>query len=151
MKPERIQRKRTKGWKLPENTVVVTRGTKFGNHFIVSPKAKPGSRSGAFYTCVPTVHDAVECFRLYCYFPLSSGFRQMVKKELRGKNLACFCPVKCPACNGSGWFVMTSPIKPSLFGGIEGVVDVKVTRCADCDGTGRHPCHADVLLKIANP
>lgn len=33
--PVRIQRKRTKGWKMPENTVSVTRPGKWGNPFKV--------------------------------------------------------------------------------------------------------------------
>ena len=33
--PERIQRKRTKGWKMPENTVSVCRPGKWGNPFRV--------------------------------------------------------------------------------------------------------------------
>ena len=33
MKPIRIQRKRTKGWKMPPNTVYVGRPTKWGNPF----------------------------------------------------------------------------------------------------------------------
>ena len=31
MKPKRIQRKRTKGWRMPENTVYVGRPSKFRN------------------------------------------------------------------------------------------------------------------------
>jgi hypothetical protein len=33
--PERIQRKRTKGWKMPAGAVYVGRPTKFGNPFSV--------------------------------------------------------------------------------------------------------------------
>lgn len=32
-RPIRIQRKRSKGWKMPENTVYVGRPTKYGNGF----------------------------------------------------------------------------------------------------------------------
>ncbi|MGE3840071.1 MAG: DUF4326 domain-containing protein [Vicinamibacterales bacterium] len=34
-KPQRIQRKRSKGWKMPENTVYVGRPTKWGNPWSV--------------------------------------------------------------------------------------------------------------------
>src|SRR5262245_34967644 len=40
--PVRIQRKRVKGWKMPENTVYVGRGSALGNPFQV------GARSGIF-------------------------------------------------------------------------------------------------------
>ena len=33
--PERIQRRRIKGWRLPSNTVIVTRQSKWGNPFVV--------------------------------------------------------------------------------------------------------------------
>ena len=33
--PRRIQRKRAKGWKMPENTVYVGRPSRFGNRFVV--------------------------------------------------------------------------------------------------------------------
>jgi hypothetical protein len=35
MMPERIQRKRTKGWKMPPNTVYVGRGSMWGNPYRV--------------------------------------------------------------------------------------------------------------------
>ncbi len=103
--PKRITLSRAKGWKMPPNTVKVTRPGKWGNHFIVSPSARPGTRSGALYTNVPTVEDAVECYRLWL-FELP-GWIDDARHELRGKNLACWC-------------------KPG------------------------EPCHADVLLEIAN-
>lgn len=103
--PTRIQRKRTKGWKLPEGAVCVTRPGRWGNPFIVSPKARAGARSGCEYFCVPTVQDAVECFR---EMMLQSPERTASAiEELRGKDLACFCKLG-------------------------------------------EPCHADVLLEIAN-
>ena len=33
MSPQRIQRKRTRGWRMPEGAVYVGRGSKFGNPF----------------------------------------------------------------------------------------------------------------------
>lgn len=89
--PVRIQRKRSKGWKLPDNAVIVTRGTMWGNPFIVSPGVKPGSKSGVEYICVPTVEDAVDCFRLMLERPDMKGYVEAVKQKLRGKDLACFC------------------------------------------------------------
>ena len=100
--PERIQLSRKKGWRLPPNTVSVARPHKWGNpHKVGEP-------------WVPDPASAVEKFRL--------GFRDIAKygftdspigrmardlEELRGKNLACWCPLDAP-------------------------------------------CHADVLLELAN-
>jgi hypothetical protein len=105
MKPARIQRKRTKGWKIPDDTVIVTRPTKWGNPFIVSPKARPGARSGAGFICVPTAKEAVLTYREY--LNQRPEIVEAARTELRGKNLACFCPID-------------------------------------------QPCHADVLLELAN-
>lgn len=33
--PERVQRKRTKGWRMPANTIYVGRPTHWGNHWVV--------------------------------------------------------------------------------------------------------------------
>jgi len=40
--PKRIQRKRTKGWKMPPNTISVTRPGRFGNKFIIGDYAMMG-------------------------------------------------------------------------------------------------------------
>lgn len=100
-KPFRVQRKRSKGWRLPANTVCVTRGTAWGNPFIVNTHVEPGSKSGACYICVPTVEDAVECFGIMVRenTPSMIAFRQNIRDHLRGKNVACFCPLDSP-CHG---------------------------------------------------
>jgi hypothetical protein len=121
MKPVRIQRRRVKGWKLPPNTICVTRGTGFGNPFGIGFLMKMGrgdGRGGFMYLrCasqeyndgtfveVRDAEHAVELFREYRRrYPLHPADIE----KLRGKNLACFCRLD-------------------------------------------QPCHADVLLELANP
>jgi hypothetical protein len=109
-KPKRIQRRRSKGWKMPPNTVIVSRPTKWGNPFLVHPKQKPGRLwACGLYQSVPTAEDAVECYRLMMESPgeTAEALRRALP-ELRGRNLACFCKIGAP-------------------------------------------CHADVLLELANP
>ncbi len=89
-KPVRIQLKRTKGWKMPPNTVKVDRTTKWGNPFIVNSHVKAGSKSGAIYICVPTLADAIDTFREYMNL---HGRKDGARHELRGKNLACWCKI----------------------------------------------------------
>jgi hypothetical protein len=90
----RIKRKRTKGWRMPDNTVNVCRPTKWGNPYVVG---KDGDAA-----------ECVEKFRNDLYHPNSRlAFDIADLVELRGKNLACFCALGAP-------------------------------------------CHADVLLSIAN-
>lgn len=126
MMPMRIQRRRTKGWKMPPNTVTVDRNGPHGNPFIVNPHVRLGSRSGGTFWCVPTVVDAVECYsEMVEEIAISQPkrYEDEFVEPLRGKNLACWCPL-CPA-HADG--------KPL------GV------RCEDCS-----PCHADVLLTAVN-
>ena len=116
--PKRIQRRRTKGWRMPDGAVYVGRPTKWGNPFKVGGFFKIGDPDpryrGAFrmawcesfgassgFTCITTNEMAVEFFRrLICATKKDYS-------ELRGKDLACWCPLS-------------------------------------------KPCHADILLEIAN-
>lgn len=109
-KPQRIQRKRTKGYRLPPGTVVVTRPTKWGNPFLAKDyhygdgePQQPGMNAWM-----------VELYRRW----ITEGGDgaptvETIRRELRGKHLACYCPL------------------------------------TDAKGN-RVPCHADVLLEIAN-
>lgn len=104
--PRRIQLSRAKGWRMPENTVRVTRPCRWGNPFVVTSKFDAGKKIGGSYIAVPTVEDAVECYRLMLV-EHRPDMVEAARGELRGKNLACWCPFD-------------------------------------------QPCHADVLLEIAN-
>lgn len=85
MMPQRIQRKRTKGWKMPENTVYVGRPTKWGNPFIVG---KPGGVYSAL------VKDQRHAWQLYRSVAVDKPeLVAAAQTELKGKNLACFCPL----------------------------------------------------------
>lgn len=75
--PERIQLKRTKGWRKPPNTTIVARPSKWGNPFTVA-------NSGGVD---PVLRFACEVAPLLDATPL------------RGKNLACWCKLGQP-CHG---------------------------------------------------
>jgi hypothetical protein len=92
--PRRIQRKRTKGWRMPENTVSVCRPGRWGNPFVLSSRYKPGAKIGAEYIAVPTLEDAVECYRLM--ITDRKEWIEEAREHLRGKNLACFCALDQP-------------------------------------------------------
>lgn len=91
MTPQRVQRKRTKGWRMPPNTVSVTRPGRWGNPW------KVGQVRG-YIGDVPqiaTAEDCVELFRCYAMDP----DEPMDVSPLRGKNLACWCAIGQP-CHG---------------------------------------------------
>ena len=78
-KPIRIQRKRTKGWRMPDNTVYVGRGSKFANHFAVTQYGR---------------EKAAKMFRDYIGHQNSPHRFDFDDIEmLKGKNLTCWCPL----------------------------------------------------------
>ena len=96
--PRRIQRKRTKGWRMPPNAIYVGRPTRYGNPNIVGDLFNGGNMSAA---------DAVSQFRSQLIgHRLQFGLNE-IHRVLAGHDLACWCPLD-------------------------------------------QPCHADVLLELAN-
>ena len=82
---ERVQLSRAKGWRIPENTVKVDRTTKWGNPYL-------GGQDGD-----ENRSHLVELFRLYLEGqPEGRQLAQDARKELRGRNLACWCPLPTP-------------------------------------------------------
>lgn len=90
--PERIQLSRRKGYRKPEGAVVVTRPTKWGNPWregTTNWTVKPGGvidRSGK----VLTRQDAVDSYRNSLL--ASPDLVASAQRELRGRDLACYCP-----------------------------------------------------------
>jgi hypothetical protein len=76
--PERIQRRRTRGWRMPEGAVYVGRPSPFGNPF---PAAKYGHEG------------AVILYRAWIRQPDQFGLRSRIRRELRGRDLVCWCPL----------------------------------------------------------
>jgi len=115
MRPARIQLKRTKGWRLPENTIVVSRPSKFGNPFTIASARDVGYKGSD----ADLAAMCVDNFREWLTMPLTQSLWWGEKSEasreaiitgldsLKGKNLSCWC-------------------KPGA------------------------PCHAEVLLELAN-
>lgn len=132
--PERIQRKRTKGWRLPPNTVVVSRPSKWGNPYSLKDVAemyaeyppaerravaqmlfrRDGEHWGMLAVWLDDRPDRVaEMFWETVDRGATRNYQEYAASELRGKDLACWCPL------------------------------------VDADGNPV-PCHADVLLEWAN-
>ncbi len=82
--PERIQRKRTKGWRMPENAVYVGRPTKWFNPFALGSLAPAVGPDG------PAI--CVASYRRWA----TAEYKRAAAEELRGKDLACWCPLVVP-------------------------------------------------------
>lgn len=105
--PHRIQRKRTKGWRMPEGAVYVGRPTEWGNPWTVGTVATiewPYRSPLEWYSreVEITPHIAVALYR-WAFTPDANEIRA----QLIGRDLACWCALD-------------------------------------------QPCHADVLLELAN-
>ncbi|WP_042174676.1 DUF4326 domain-containing protein [Streptomyces sp. NBRC 110035] len=106
MKPTRIQRKRTKGWRKPEGTVYVGRGTRWGNPWVVAqPRtgwavnwAGEGVSRPDWTVSTSSQHAAhVMAVGLYREFAERTvGFTPRARVELRGRDLMCWCPLELP-------------------------------------------------------
>lgn len=112
--PRRIQRQRTKGWKMPKNAVYVGRPTKWGNPFVAWKDGQPFHDRLAQHTLHPSM--AVMSYRKMLLeigavnsiptfkWPKGKIPREWIttddiRRELRGKDLACWCPLDQP-CHG---------------------------------------------------
>lgn len=102
--PHRVQRQRTKGWRMSENTVYVGRGTKWGNPWKITPH-DDGQATVTYPVSAITftsVHEAAKhaagSFRWQLLnHPNVLGFTETeARAELAGKNLACACPLDQP-------------------------------------------------------
>jgi hypothetical protein len=72
--PVRVQLRRTRGWRKPDNTVVVSRPSRWGNPYTVADYGRD------------------EAIRLYAErLRQNPRLVEEVRRELRGRNLACWC------------------------------------------------------------
>ena len=112
--PQRIRLSRARGWRMPPNTVKVDRSTAFGNPFTADGCREAGYRGSDAQIAA----RCVEAFRVWLGPHWRANWDGQESEaarsrlfsglpNLRGKNLACWCPLGAP-------------------------------------------CHADVLLEIAN-
>jgi hypothetical protein len=96
--PSRIQRRRSKGWKLPDNAVCVTRPGPWGNPFVTG-------RDGAAPECVDLHRKLMAgyvCLSVQATTEDQMQHRNYVAShldEIRGRDLACWCRIG-NACHG---------------------------------------------------
>lgn len=83
--PERIQLSRRKGWRKPENTIVVSRPSKWGNPWVILTSDGRALAVQRFKEMLTTDVEARTAF----------GYpdREQIRAELAGKNLGCWCPL----------------------------------------------------------
>ncbi len=86
--PSRIQRRRSRGWRAPEDAVYVGRGSVWGNSWRVDPD-RAGSSPLA-------VRDRAEATARYCewltFTAEGRALAALARQRLRGRTLMCWCP-----------------------------------------------------------
>lgn len=106
IKPQRFQRKRLKGYKLPDGCVSVTRPGRWGNPFEVFFENNKywilRSKSGAqdprsFDTKEAASAEAVNLYKPWLAEEIKAG--RLNLDDLRGKHIACYCAINSP-CHG---------------------------------------------------
>ena len=118
MSPVRIQRQRTKGWRMPEGAIYVGRPAWWGNPYPIRDfgrlRAVELFRNSLMGHWSPSPFAADEpdwlinaAYRTHEWMRQSGRRIENVRHDLRGHDLACWCPLD-------------------------------------------QPCHADVLLELAN-
>lgn len=125
--PQRIQRKRTKGWRMPEGAVYVGRPTKWGNPYdwrsqpawppacYLDGELRDADDMRRYPDAQRRRWSVVDFEDMLRRAPLGDGtwgrmgesVYDTIRRELAGRDLACWCPLD-------------------------------------------QPCHADVLLELAN-
>lgn len=118
--PKRIQRKRTRGWRMPAHAIYVGRPSRWGNPYTMVVEGFGIQRSLDLYRETAQGHWnpsliadmgnslGAEVYRAHCdWLQRVRILRDGIRGELAGKDLACWCPLD-------------------------------------------QPCHADVLLELAN-
>ena len=110
--PQRVQRRRTKGWRKPPGAVSVVRPSRWGNPFVVQQIVQIIARGRQQPVAAYDRSGAVRLYRRWLDGQIEvvgqqAPTRDAIRQALAGRDLMCYCPLG-------------------------------------------DPCHADVLLAIAN-
>ena len=104
--PRRVQLRRTKGWRMPANTVKVDRTTRFGNPFSIEDYGR--ERAVQLHRAWIRGELGREHLPRKVLQDLEKRLADMLcaLPSLRGKNLACWCPLPEPGkpdiCHAAG-------------------------------------------------
>lgn len=100
--PLRIQRKRTKGWRMPAGAIYVGRPTMYGNPLRVGVHGEAGECAEKFRRLLNSFPSAaaLEEWRAAggnaTWWVCLAGRVEWAMKKIRGRQLACFCPLDQP-------------------------------------------------------
>lgn len=109
--PRRLQRRRRRGWRIPDGAVYVGRPTIWGNPFLVARSSDYHGLPGSWFVRGPdgSIHHppddtqsaarrtAVELYGQHVlHDPAARVSAAVVRAELAGRDLVCWCPAEEP-------------------------------------------------------
>ena len=96
LRPRRVQLRRTRGWRMPANTLKVDRTTRFGNPFSIEGYGR--ERAVALHRDWITGELGKPPIPSKLLRDLEARRTEVISAlpSLRGKNLACWCPLPDP-------------------------------------------------------
>lgn len=103
-KPKRIKRERKQGWRKPADAITITRPGRYGNpyrvirkhggwHVVVSEPHEDDLDLGRFNTKLEAAKFSIKHFKKLARSP---EWKERIK-ELRGKDLCCWCDLDAPS------------------------------------------------------
>lgn len=149
--PRRVQRSRTKGWRKPEGTVYVGRGSKWGNPLMVCEMWPTAEQVVSLFRDLVDAGEAWWTTDEGTQWEQRNRWRlsakerewlnpETIRAELAGKDLMCWCPLDQP-CHAD---VLLEIANASEGAAAEGATQ-SCTGAAGCRAAAHvHGCHADL-------
>lgn len=150
--PQRLQRRRRRGWRMPDGAVYVGRPTIWGNPFLVTRSSDyhglPGSwfvraEDGSLHhphvdTQTAARRTAVDLYAQHVVHDTDARVTvSMIRSQLAGRDLVCWCPRDEP-CHADFLLAVANSRSSEPAISLAGVVEPSVTEgCPTCGG--RHP------------
>jgi hypothetical protein len=126
--PRRIQRRRTKGWQMPPGAVYVGRPTKWGNPWTVAEWRELMRRLHRSFSGMDLTRDELD-------------------REARDIAATCFYSAMVDRIGDTDYLEHESP---GFYPPLDKIREELAGKDLACWCPADAPCHADVLLKLAN-
>jgi len=146
--PSRIQRKRTKGWRMPEGAVYVGRPTYWGSPFLLGTRAALARTPAINHRDQPWEYEgriSADGMRHDYHHANGNVTRVDVRYMTAAEAVECYRAL----LHGDGRWPMDFPHNGGWYPHLSRIEEL-AGRDLVCWCPLDHPCHADVLLQLAN-
>lgn len=147
--PRRIQLRRTKGWRKPEGAVSVARPTKWGNPFKLAERTALARVPAIDFPDQPWEYEgriSADGMRHDFHHPGGAVTEVHVRYMTRAEIVDAFRAL----VNGGGWPLGREHHWDCMYPSVQEIRAELAGKDLACWCPTYEPCHADVLLEIAN-